>query len=480
VEDVVSDRDQDSDKPLGASVDLDAWDAESPPPDFAERVLARLQGPKEATKEAKPQPSPARARRWGLAGGAAAALALAAAVAVRVGAAPPAHGEAVAQERTEVAIGSRALAVLEPGARVLWDGDDVVQPRGDVFYRVEKGGGARFRVHTPAGDVEVKGTCFTVKVTDMQKRDMKSGAVGAALTALAFVAVYEGKVAVSHAGERVELTAGQTAQAGADGVRGSGDLGEGQRAYDAKVSAAAQADSVATANENLVSQVSDYRKRLELLAQQKGELEDKLKKTEDKLAAADGSAPKKNDFDLGADDWKELAKDGTMKMQIPCKRGGPAGYQPKAGTLRELGLAPQDAATLQSAYAKSYQRQWSVIRPLCAQVLGHEDAADKVGPESCPHVILDLSRAKDPETTNEAMREVAEIRAGLRAMPGPNDPVAQNPAFKMFIMMTGEMTSFEGDLAQSFGPEEAHRLSYADAMCMGHSTWGGPGPREAK
>src|SRR4029077_935812 len=135
--------------------------------------------------ETKPTADRAKARRWGTAAGVAGVLALAAAFAVKVTTMPDAHGSAIAKDRLEVSIGSRARAVLEPGAQVKWDGDDVVQAHGDVFYRVEPG--ARFRVHTPAGDVEVKGTCFAVKIrgeapgttegVDMNKRDAKSGVV---------------------------------------------------------------------------------------------------------------------------------------------------------------------------------------------------------------------------------------------------------------------------------------------------------------
>ena len=39
------------------------------------------------------------------------------------------------------------------------------------------------------------------------------------------------------------------------------------------------------------------------------------------------------------------------------------------------------------------------------------------------------------------------------------------------------MKSFEADLAENFGPTEAKRLAYADGMCAGRSTFGGPGPR---
>ena len=126
------------------------------------------------------------------------------------------RGDVTADARQEVRVGNRALAVLEKGAHVKWDGDAIEQSGGDVFWRVEPG--ARFVVHTAAADVAVKGTCFRVKVEGeedaMNRRDAMSGTVGAVLAATAFVGVYEGKVAVSHAGQSVDLVAGQSAEAG--------------------------------------------------------------------------------------------------------------------------------------------------------------------------------------------------------------------------------------------------------------------------
>jgi ferric-dicitrate binding protein FerR (iron transport regulator) len=473
-------------------MDLDAWEPQLPPSDFAERVLAeiRAEAPREANKPSADTTTSAReksrARRWGTGAGVVGLLALAAALAMRVTGSPDAHGEAIAKDRLEVSIGSRARAVLEPGAQVKWDGDEVVQAHGDVFYRVEPG--ARFRVHTPAGDVEVKGTCFAVKIrgegqssnvegVDMNKRDVKSGVIGAALSALAFVAVYEGKVAVSHAGERVDLGAGESAQAGARGVSRSGTLGAGEKSFDAKAAANASGDApLAQANENLVAQVSEYRARLEAIAAQKLELEQTLKNTEQKLASkGDGSAPKsRSDFDLGADDWKELAKDGTIKYMMPCKR--PGGWVASPDQLQKLALAPHDGPALQSAYAKSNERLWSTIKPLCGQAIGSVEVAEKVGMSTCIHLVLDLAQAKEKDAANEAMRQVAEIRAGVRPPPGPNEQTSA--VTRMFLALTGEMKSFEGDLAQSLGPEEAHRVAYAEGMCMGQSTFGGPGPRE--
>jgi ferric-dicitrate binding protein FerR (iron transport regulator) len=439
-------------------LDLSAWDAQLPPSDFAERVLAEVR-PKKA-EEAKRRP-------WAkIAGGVASTLAVAAALAVGIGR-PPSSGDTIAKERIEVSLGTRARAVLEPGAHVTWNGDEVTQPNGDVFYRVEPG--AKFRVHTPAGDVEVKGTCFTVKVVDMQKRDVKSGVVGAALSALAFVAVYEGKVAVSHAGQRADLSAGEAARTGADGVV-KGGLAEGQKDFDTQVALADAGDPLSTANENLVSQVSEYRKRLEAIASQKNDLEKKLATTEKQLEAAraDGAVgPAKNEYDLSAEDWKELAQKGSVKARIPCMRESEWNVSPDK--LNHLGLAPQDAATLKGAYKYSTERMWAKIKPLCTAALGSAEAAEKVGPSTCQFLILDLEEGKDPDAAKAAMKLVGEVRGGLKPAPGPNDPT--NPVYSMFMAVTNSIHDFENNLAQSFGPEEAHRITYADGICMGGSHW---------
>jgi hypothetical protein len=496
VEDAVSDEPKND-------LDLDAWEPQLPPTDFAERVLSQVRaenvGAPASTSTSTSTHAPApikqrsRTRQLGIGAGAAGILALAAALAMRVtgDAGRDGHGEAIAKDRTEVSIGSRARAVLEPGAQVKWDGDDVVQAHGDVFYRVEPG--ARFRVHTPAGDVEVKGTCFAVKIRgeapgtgsiearDMDKRDVKSGVIGATLTALAFVAVYEGKVAVSHASERVDLGAGEAAQVGGDGVSKSGTLGEGEKKFDAKVAANGAPDAplapLAEANENLVAQVSEYRSRLEAIAAQKRELEQKLKKSEEKLAStSDGSAPRtRAEYDLNQDDWAELAKKGQVKYRVPCLQA--SGWEFSPSKLNEMGLAPHDGATLKDAYQRSHDRVWKELRPMCAAALGTSlDVIDKIGADSCPHLIYDAASRVDKEAAAEAHTQVAEIRAGQRAEPGPNDKV--NPVMKMFLVLTSANKNFEADLAKSFGPEEAHRLSQSDDMCNSNSRWGGGKKRE--
>lgn len=477
---------KDKDEAVGGEgpVDLRAWESDSPPDGFAERVLARVRDMDVATSPVRVEipATTARARPGWLFGGAAAALAVAAAV--LLGGSRPSEGEAIAKDRSEVSIGGRAVAVLEPGAEVHWKGDDVVQPRGDVFYRVERG--KRFTVHTPTGDVEVKGTCFAVKVrpaakgneeVEMQKRDLKVAAASAVASALTLVAVYEGHVAVSHASESVELRAGQSARSSASGVKRTGSVEDAEKALD-KADELTEGDPSSKANQNLVRQIGEYRSRLEAVTAQKADLETKLSRSEANYAAShDGAAAvPKHDFDVTADEWQELAKDGTIKFQMPCVGRKDDPWSPSAEKLNALGLAPGDAAPIRNAYARSSDRVWAAIKPLCAQALGSADLAEKIGAQNCIHITLSVESEKDPEAAKAARRLVGEVRAGSRPVPDSNAPL--HPVAKLFLATTGASKNLENDLAETFGPDEAHRLVYSDELCMGSSIFGSSGKKK--
>jgi hypothetical protein len=436
------------------------WEAQEPSPDFADRVMERVRA---EAGSATPEPRRRVSLRAGVAGG----LALAAAVTLAVGwrgTREPDHGDAV--------------AVLERGAHVTWNGDDVNQPTGDVFYRVEPGGA--FRVHTPSGDVQVLGTCFRVQVEapegqakeesdQMNSRDLKVGAIGAALSAAAFVSVYEGKVALSHASERVTLTAGETARLGGSGSRGvevtSGghDDNEGAR----------ETDPLVAANANLVDSVSEYKRKLEALESQKAAIAKQLTEAQGKLALAqnDGQAlPTKSPYDLTPDDWKEMAKEGKVVSRTPC--ASPAAWMPTPDQLAKDGLAPTDAQAIHDARAQSYGRVWGVIRPLCVQALqGDAKVADKLGPVTCSSLVSDVSRSNGEDTAEE-LRAVAEMRAGMR----PYDPSALGSYGQILWEESGETQAMEQQLAQAIGPADAHAFVYGDEGCWSNSS-NSVGPR---
>jgi hypothetical protein len=212
-------------------------------------------------------------------------------------------------------------------------------------------------------------------------------------------------------------------------------------------------------------------RRLYALEKEKAKLETQLARAERELSKQiDGGAPRaRNEFDLDQQDWRELAKSGTVKYRRPCLEE--KGWKARPEELERLGLGPDDGEVLRAAFRRSYDRIWKTVRPLCVKVIGDADIVDSLGPDTCIHVVVDASRRQDDSLADEAIRQVAETRAGLRALPAPLAPL--HPVFQMFWTLTGEMRFFEADLAESIGAQEAKRVAYSKALCHGHSTFGG-------
>lgn len=134
-------------------------------------------------------------------------------------------GAANIAERTTISIGHSKL-VVEPGTVLRWTSTDrdvrVEQSSGNVFYRVEPG--RQFVVVTEVGEISVLGTCFRVEVSSMKfpKQGLVGGAIGAAVTAGVFVAVFEGKVSLTNDRGSVEIAAGQSARIASGGDANAG------------------------------------------------------------------------------------------------------------------------------------------------------------------------------------------------------------------------------------------------------------------
>jgi hypothetical protein len=185
---------------------LDAYEVPAAPAELEDRLWQRMRAPERR-----------RSRRWRL-GAAAAAVGAAASAAWFVTAGSPAvhrSGAASTVERTTLSIG-KATLVAEPGTALTWTSSDhgvrIEQRSGNVFYRVEPG--RRFVVVTELGELSALGTCFRVEVSSMKlsKQGLVGGAIGAAVTAGVFVAVFEGKVSLTNDRGHVQIAAGQSAQ----------------------------------------------------------------------------------------------------------------------------------------------------------------------------------------------------------------------------------------------------------------------------
>jgi hypothetical protein len=397
------------------------------------------------------------------------------------------EGRRRAEVRTELAIGGRAVAVLEAGAELSWQGDRVEQQRGDVFYRVNPG--SEFRVHTPDGTIEVLGTCFGVDIAErgallpgtllpgtllpgtLLPGTLLPGTLAReTLPPETHVAVYEGRVQVSAASEDAQLRAGESARLNADGV----EVSASRAALDPLDRAATPgAPSGPAPGAASAPGVEALRRQLAQIEEQKRALEDGLRAAEATLRRQHSIAAPRNEFDLTPEDWKVLAVQGTVKFRVPCSTPD---WRIEPEKLDALGLAPDDAGPLEAAYARSRERLWAVLRPLCAETLGSEKVPELLGRSACISGILAASRQSDLAAANEAMRQVAEIRAGLRAAPDPT--LAEHPVLRSLLALTGEPARFEAELAEAFGPEEAKRLAFSEELCRTELHFAGPGPRK--
>ena len=126
---------------------------------------------------------------------------------------------------------------------------------------------------------------------------------------------------------------------------------------------------------------------------------------------------------------------------------------------------------IQQALQASNARAWAVVQPLCSQALGGIDV-QRLGIQACMSILQQTESTKG--TYDEAVRQVAEIQAGMRAAPGPSDNVS--PIERAYLALTSESQNIEHDLSQSLGPEDAKRIVFADEGCWWNSAHG-VGPR---
>ena len=467
--------------------ELDAWEAQTPSEGFAERVTsaARKQSDSVSVSAAEPSAPDAASRRT--ARGAVIAVAIAAAAAVVVfvslglwpGAEPSGSRTAIA--RVEESIGDRAVAVMEPGAVIDWQGDRVTQTRGDVFYRVDRGDD--FIVVTPAGLVEVLGTSFRVLVRPavpedkqkdvLMKRNLKTGAAGLALGALAVVTVYEGKVLASHGDESVQLVAGQSVQLDGDGVDVI-DRAALETARNALAGDVERAVDYEKANQALAGDLFSMRRRIESLTAQKEIVAEKLSLAQEQLDKLEGKPEERAHWDHDQEDWVELAREGKVPMQIPC-----GSEDPPEELVETLKLTPDEIKQTVDIKREIGERLWAVLRPLCANVLGSEDAADVVGRLACSVVVHKNESERDEKATSEAIRQVAEMRAGLREI--PEDTTTLHPVTQIFLANTGATRQWMDRLSEALGQERADKLWKDGGGCVSRGVYAvGPRPEAEK
>lgn len=212
------------------------------------------------------------------------------------------------------------------------------------------------------------------------------------------------------------------------------------------------------ANANLTSSLQECDRRLAEL----GERPVPVPTAAPSASAAGDERRRGRRGEMTKDEWEHMAENGVVPVRIPCIRDTP--WVPSDRVIDRLGLAPSDVDALKDAYAASNKRMTEGIRPLCAQALGSPEAADKVGASQCIDVINNSARKAGAESTRAALSRVAEVQAGKRATPKLDDP-SLSSVEKLGLLLTNEQKTFENDLAQKLGPEDARRLASDPMLC---------------
>jgi hypothetical protein len=234
----------------------------------------------------------------------------------------------------------------------------------------------------------------------------------------------------------VDLTAGHEARVDAGGVHSDEDKTQPDD------------EALLRANANLAGSVSDYRRRLEALEEQKRALEEQKKALEKQLTEAvakGGEEPKKPATNLlTADEWREFAKKQTLPLRLPCD----------PGDVNFEGLPTDDAAAAKAAFDASQKRVWSVVQSACAKALGLDEAmAEQLGTERCIPAIFSQTRGVSLKTV---FHDVALVHAGDLPVPTSDDPTSA--LVRVVAAVTGERGSIEADLTSKLGPEDAQRV----------------------
>lgn len=439
---------------------LKAWDVAEPPEDFGDRVLAAYDEaeaePVATQSAAKPSAENSR-RRIGWLAVAAAVVVGAAAVATLVPrpAADP-FGSVVAEQQQTVRIGERATVVADAGATLSWstadDGTVVVeQPRGSAFYRVDSG--EPFAVHTPAGNVRVTGTCFSVDVEksdSMMNTRTKAAAVGAAVAVAVTVTVYEGSTVLANEAGTLDVGPGQRAVAEVGGAPRLQSADDDARIPD---HAPPQRDQVAALRAETHRQAAEIAALSNELAKARGDVTDGVPDSEAQPARF---APMGPPIPEGFDHYQptdealqQMAECGVVAWDQPPVWADDQQLDPEY--LAALGLPEADAAAMQEVFEQFRADTVAQAREFYVELGGKPELAETIDPSE----LLGLVYGRTDFDGREAGRvAIAMERAGLAEAPtGELSPT------ESFLRWDAELGNrFEAALAERFGAERAQQL----------------------
>ena len=424
---------------------LDAWDAPEPDAGFAERVLARAEADR----------SVPWARLGGLALVAAASVAVVVALSQGTGR-PAIEGAHLSAARATLDLGGRAIAVAEPQTQLSWHvapGGDarVEQKSGNTFYRVDRGGG--FVVDTPAGAVRVAGTCFRVEVRAMKPKHaaLAGAALGATLSAVAMVTVYEGTVVAASSRGEARVEAGEQARLvpnelpRIEGAAGRPDpAGDAQTAAGASASGAGGHRTLAPTDPVALQSVNR-----ELRAEVDGLREQVAQLTVD-LDEARATSRRHKTYDLSQEELDAMADRCEIRWDMP--RLGPEPERLGEEAVAELEVDAAQRRAINQAHAAEHEHLLAELRAAYTELTGDANT----GSLAAGAMFAEINDKTPREEIRRIYRMLSAERAGRVEPPGAD--VQQPPAARIYRLYTGAGPRLQRRLTAAVGDELAQKV----------------------
>lgn len=430
---------------------LDAWEVPQPPEGFSAEVMRAHAG-----GEAR-EPSRSRMSRRRL-------LAMVASISMAMAGAwlwsvLEHDGSLHADARTTRDVGPLVL-VAEEGASVDWSvgrrGGHVHQTEGDVFYRVD--GPTDLSVETPAGNVDVEGTCFRVRISDadieteeneMRRTTAATAAMGIALGALVTVTVYEGRVAFANDSGDI------TAEAGEEIVARRGETPRSRQAFEAETlgerSATPSSPSLDPRERARLesSSPAELRARIDAMREREVAQLAEIQRLRGQVEAEEQPHHQRHWYPPSQSELEELAQRCDIQLDLPPVLGIEPG-EVGDDASQELGLQPGEELALNEAIARVQRDFNDQLRALYDEATGTEAGA------LSPHAILtDLRDKGAPGEVSHILERIARERAGLQAPPAEATWSAVERAYRAYAALPAV---FQDTVAESLGAERAEQL----------------------
>lgn len=420
----------------GERAALESWEVPNAPADFAERVVA------------KGLLSRRRQRLWTAA--LAACLVAMVSGSVLVWGHIPSSGTLTTQRLNTVAVGT-AVAVVQGQSTLSWQVDfwgraKVQQDAGKIFYRVEPG--SEFVVYTPAGKVEVTGTCFQLEVLPMDKKTVASTGASALIAAAVVATVYEGEVIAVTASETQEITAGQVATLGPQGIRrhqlepAAGSLPRTLK----NAGSYSNGEHSPTAAEEVVGQLPNHPAVAQLLLQ-KRQLEQKAQELQEQVAKLQKTSHSQKTYDLPKEELLAMAEKCEVRWDwIVPDSAASAGLDKKA---EELDLSEAERATMLQVLQTYNQDVSAEIRKLYTELTGDPN----VGSMAMESMLWEAIDKTPKRESQRVYQSIARERAGLQ--PAPVETASMSAFERFFRLVHGAGDRLEQAMAEELGEETA-------------------------